>query len=68
MSRLSMIVKNPQKVFRDPGFPLFKPQDSRFESKIGASFWIESMLGEWDAKNNLRDYGIARNFGSGLRD
>ena len=22
----------------------------------------------WDAKNNPRDYGIARNFGSGLRD
>ena len=29
---------------------------------------IESMHGRWDAKNNPRDYGIARNFGSGLRD
>ena len=55
-------------VFRDPGFPLFKARYSEFESKIGASFGIESMLGRWDSKNNPRDYGIARNFGSGLRD
>ena len=68
MSRLSMIVKDPQKVFRNPGFSLFEPQDSGTESKIGASFWIESVLGRWDAKNNPLDYGIARNFGSGLRD
>ena len=26
------------------------------------------MLGMWDAKNNHRDYGMARNFESGLRD
>ena len=26
------------------------------------------MRGRWDAKSNPRDYGIARNFGSGLRD
>ena len=26
------------------------------------------MLGRCDAKNNPRDYGIARNFGSGSRD
>ena len=26
------------------------------------------MRGRWDAKNDPRDYGIARNFGSGLRD
>ena len=26
------------------------------------------MHGKRDAKNNPRDYGIARNFGSGLRD
>ena len=25
------------------------------------------MLGRWNAKNNPGDYGIARNFGSGLR-
>ena len=29
---------------------------------------IESMLGRRDAKDNPRGYGIARNFGSGLRD
>ena len=66
-----MIVKDPRKVFRDfrfSQFPLFEPGDSGFESKIGASFEIESMLGRWDAKNNPRDYGIARNFGSGSRD
>ena len=55
-------------VFRHPGFPSFEARGSGFESKIGASFVIESMLGRWDSKNNLRDYGIARNFGSGLRD
>ena len=49
-------------------FPIFKARYSEFESKIGASFGIESMLGRWDSKNNPRDYGIARNFGSGLRD
>ena len=26
------------------------------------------MLGRWDAKNNPPDYGIARNFGSGLKN
>ena len=26
------------------------------------------MRGRWDAKSNPRDYGIARNFESGLRD
>ena len=26
------------------------------------------MRGRWDAKSNPRDYGIARKFGSGLRD
>ena len=57
-----------QLVFRDPGFPLFEARDSGFESKIGARFGIESIRERWDAKNNPRDYGIARNFGSGLRD
>ena len=28
----------------------------------------KSMHERWDAKNNHRDHGIARNFGSGLRD
>ena len=46
----------------------FQARRSGFESKIGACSGIESMLGKWDAKNNPRDYGIARNFGSGLRD
>ena len=53
-------------VFRDPGFPSFEARDPGFKSKIGASFVIESMLEGWDSKNNPRDYGIARNFGSGL--
>ena len=35
---------------------------------MGARFGIESMRERWDAKSNLRDYGIARKFGSGLRD
>ena len=43
----------------------FEARDSGFESKIEACFGIESMLARWDAKNNPRDYGIARNFGSG---
>ena len=54
--------------FSGPGFPLFKARDLGFQSKIGASFGIESVLARWDAKNNPRDYGITRNFGSGLRD
>ena len=37
--------QGPQYVFRDPGFPLFEVRDSGFESKIGASFGIESMHG-----------------------
>ena len=60
--------EGPQKVFRDPGFPLFEARDSGFERKIGRSFGIKSMPGRWDSKNNARDYGIARNFGSGLGD
>ena len=47
--------------FSGSGFPLFETRDSGFERKIGASFEIESMHGRWDAKNNPRDYGIARN-------
>ena len=60
--------EGPQKVFWDPGFPLFEARDSGFQSKIGRSFGIKSMPGRWDSKNNPRDYGIERNFGSGLRD
>ena len=29
---------------------------------------VESLRGRWDTKNNPRDYGIARNLKSGLRD
>ena len=57
-----------KQVFRDPGFPLFEARDSRFESKIGARFGIESIRERWDAKITLgitglheilgRDYGI----------
>ena len=54
--------------FQDPGFPLFEARDSGFLRKIGARIRIESMHGKRDAKNNPRDYGIARNFVSGLRD
>ena len=43
-------------------------RDSRFYNKIREGFGIESMHGRWGAKNNPRDYGIARNLGSGLRD
>ena len=60
--------EGPKKFFRDPGFPFFEARDSGFESKIGKSLGIESMLGRCDAKNNPRDHGTARNFGSGLRD
>ena len=35
---------------------------------LNSGFGIESVHGRWDAKNNHRDYGIARNFGSGSRD
>ena len=31
-------------------------------------FGIDGMLGRWDTKKNPRDYGIAGNLGSGLRD
>ena len=51
-----------------PYWGLFEARDLGFESKIEGSLEIESMLGMWDAKNNPRDYGIARNFGSGLRN
>lgn len=44
------------------GIPVF------FKSKIRATFGIESIHGMWDIKNNHRDYGISRNFGSGSRD
>ena len=54
--------------FRDSGFPVFEARDSGFQRKIGTKFGIESMPGRWDAKNNPQDYGIARNFGSGLWD
>ena len=43
-------------------------QDSGFYSKIGSRFGIESIRGRWYANSNPRDYGIPRNFGSGLRD
>ena len=34
----------------------------------GGGFGIDGMLGRWDAKKPPRDYGIARSFGSGIRD
>ena len=43
-------------------------RDLGFESKIRGRFGIESMRWRRDAKNNPRDYGIARNFGSRLRE
>ena len=50
------------------GFPLFESRDSGFYSQISERFGIESMRRRWEAKNNLRDYGIARSFGSGLKN
>ena len=41
---------------------------SGFYSQIRERFGIKSMRGRWDAKNSPRDYGIARNLRSGLRD
>ena len=35
---------------------------------MGARFGIESLHGRWDVKNNHRGYGIARKFGSGLKN
>ena len=64
----NIINEGPQWVFRDTGFPLFEAGDSGFYSKIREGFGIESIRGRWDAKNNPRNYGIARNLGSGLRD
>ena len=55
-------------ILRYSGFPLFEARDSGFESKIEARFGLESLRGRWDAKNNPRDYGIARNLKSGLPD
>ena len=46
------------------GFFGIRDFPSGFQTKMGA-IWNR---GRWDAKNNDRDYGIARNFGSGLRD
>ena len=46
-------------------FPYLKLGIRDYTSKIGASLGIESMLGRWDGKNNPRDYGITRNYGSG---
>ena len=55
--------------FRDPEFPIFETWDADFQlRKIGAIFGIESITGGGMWKNNPRDYGIARNPGSGLRD
>ena len=69
----SYVFKNPatqhmRVLDRFLGTRKFEARDSGFESKIGACFGIESVIARWDAKNNPRDYGIARNFGSGLRD
>ena len=46
------------------GFFGIRDFPSGFQTKMGAIL----NRGRWDAKNNHRDYGIARNFGSGLRD
>ena len=54
--------------FRIRDFPCLKLGIRDFKEKSGPGIRIESMHGKRDAKNNPRDYGIARNFGSGLRD
>ena len=48
--------------FRDTGF---EPRDSGSLSKMEERLGIESIHTMWDVKNNHRDYGIARKFGSG---
>ena len=47
-------------------FALFERQDSGFKSKLGAGLGPGLLVqGMRKAKNNHRDYGIERKFGSG---
>ena len=58
-----------QRALRDPGFAFNLKLGIRdFKAKWGRDGGYESVRGRWDAKNNSRDYSIARTFGSGLRD
>ena len=53
---------------RGQDFPDLKLGVRDFKRKFGARFGIKSMVRGRDAKNNHRDYGTARNFGSGLHN
>ena len=58
----------PQQALRDPGFAFnLKLGIWDFKAKSGRESGLK-YTGRWEAKNNPLDYGIARNFGSGLRD
>jgi len=48
-------------------FPCIKLGIRDLKAKSGRVWGFESILGRWDAKNIPRDYGIARNFWSGLK-
>ena len=61
------LIQGPQKVFGIRNFPYLN-LGNRDYKKNRARFGIESITGGRMWKNNPRDYGIARNFGSGLRD
>ena len=52
--------------FRDPGFASFETRDSGFQiNRYGEKFGIESVHTKLGIpKNNHRDYGIERKFGS----
>ena len=63
---LSRNQRVPKRFLGDPGFPLFEARNLGLKRKIDARFGIESMPARWDAKNNHRDYGIARKFWSGF--
>ena len=73
-SRYSLVyrtsVEGPQWVFRDTGFPLFAARDSGFAILQQNHGGIRNWKYAWEVgcQNNPREYGIARNLGSGLRD
>ena len=51
--------------FRDPRFASFERRDSGFQSNMGAKFGIDRVhKGRGMPKNNHRDNGIERKFGS----
>ena len=55
-------------VFSGSGISLFWRSGFGIFLIWNSGFGIERRRGRWDAKNNPRDYGNTRNFGSGLPD